>query len=88
VMSVASNVIQLRDRRQLTLPADIVRDAGLQVNDTLEVTLINGVIQLVPAVRRGAARLNMERYLGAARGLYGNTAADADEYLRQQRDSW
>jgi bifunctional DNA-binding transcriptional regulator/antitoxin component of YhaV-PrlF toxin-antitoxin module len=83
-----TNTIQLRDRRQLTLPADIVREANLQVNDMLEVTLTHGVIQLVPTSRRAAGRHNMERYLGATRGLYGETAADANDHVRHERDSW
>ena len=82
------STVSLRDRRQITLPPDIVAAAGLQTNDTLEISFANGVIQLMPshmATRKGRS---MSRFLGAASGLYGDTAADVDTHVREQRDSW
>ena len=80
--------ISLRDRRQITLPAEVVSAAGLQTNDTLEVSVVNGIIQLVPVAGANRSRRNMRRFLGATAGLYGQSAEDADAYVRQQRDSW
>jgi bifunctional DNA-binding transcriptional regulator/antitoxin component of YhaV-PrlF toxin-antitoxin module len=82
------SIVNLRDRRQITLPPDIVSAAGLQVNDPLEVSLINGVIQLVPAGKGRGAQRSISRFLGAAGGVYGQTAAEVDAYVREQRDSW
>ena len=80
--------IQLRDRRQLTLPSEITQAAGLQVNDVLTVSLVSGVIQLTPASAKANKPSSMVRFLGAAQGLYGRTAKEADSYVRQQRESW
>ncbi len=81
-------IINLRDRRQITLPPEIVSAAGLQVNDELEVSLINGVIQLVPAGKGRAPQRSMSRFLGSAAGMYGQSAAEVDAYVREQRESW
>jgi bifunctional DNA-binding transcriptional regulator/antitoxin component of YhaV-PrlF toxin-antitoxin module len=80
--------VSLRDRRQITLPAEIVSAAGLSTNDTLEVRLVNGNIVLAPTHAARSAPRSMSRFLGAARGLYGATAEEADAQLRQQRDEW
>lgn len=83
-------LISLRDRRQVTLPAEVVAAAGLQTSDELEVSVVNGVIHLVPAAAAASTRRQpgMRRFLGATAGLYGHTAEQADDYVRQQRDSW
>ena len=80
--------VSLRERRQITLPPDIVAAAGLQTNDTLEISLINGVIQLVPTHQARARARPMSRFLGAAGTVYGASADDVDAYVRSQRDSW
>lgn len=80
--------VSLRDRRQITLPAEIVSAAGLSTNDTLEVRLVNGNIVLVPTHVAQPAPRSMSRFLGAAQGLYGATAEEADAQLRAQRDEW
>ena len=85
-------VISLRDRRQVTLPAEVVAAAGLQTSDELEVSVVNGVIHLVPAAAAASASARrqpgMRRFLGATAGLYGHTAEQADDYVQQQRDGW
>jgi bifunctional DNA-binding transcriptional regulator/antitoxin component of YhaV-PrlF toxin-antitoxin module len=86
--SIIMSTVLIRDRRQITLPSDIVLAAGLQVNDALEVSLINGVIQLVPAGRAAQRRQSMARFQGAASGIYGESAAEVDAYVREQRDGW
>lgn len=82
------STVSLRERRQITLPPDIVAAAGLETNDTLEISLINGVIQLVPTHKARAKGRTMSRFLGAAGAVYGATAGDVDAYVREQRDSW
>ena len=81
------SAIQLRDRRQITLPSDVVAAAQLQVNDALEVSYVNGVIQLIPLKARKKP-VDVRKYLGAARGVYGNTAEEIETYIRNERDSW
>lgn len=79
--------IHLRERRQLTLPSDVVAAAGLQTDDTLEVSYVNGVIQLVPLKSR-QRRADMSRFVGAALNCYGGDTDSVNRYLREQRDSW
>ena len=82
------STISLRERRQIPLPAEIVAAVGLQTNDTLDISVVNGVIQLVPVAMASRKRPGMSRFLGVAAGVYGQDAAEADTYVRQQRDSW
>ena len=82
------STISLRERRQITLPPEIVAAAGLETNDTLEISLVNGVIQLVPTNASRARARPMRRFLGAVGSVYGATADEADAYVRSQRDSW
>mgnify|MGYP001211653638 CR=1 FL=1 len=85
---MSATTISLRDRRQITLPADIVAAAGLQTHDTLEVRVVNGVIQLTPSAAMQAPARSMSRFLGAAHGVYGSTVEDVDAGVRELRDSW
>jgi bifunctional DNA-binding transcriptional regulator/antitoxin component of YhaV-PrlF toxin-antitoxin module len=78
--------VSRRDRRQITRPAEIVSAAGRSTNDTLEVRLVNGSIVLAPTDAARPALRSMSRFLGAAQGLYGATAEEADAQQRQQRD--
>ena len=82
------STINLRERRQITLPAEIVAAVGLQTNDALDISVVNGVIQLVPVAGAKKSPPAMRRFLGAAAGLYGRSAEQADAYVQQQRDSW
>ncbi len=81
------NAINLRERRQITLPSDIVVAAGLQTNDVLDVRYANGVIQLVP--RKALKNVtDMRRFLGCAAGMYGTDTASMNDYVRAERDAW
>ncbi len=82
------STISLRDRRQITLPAEVVAAMGLQTNDALDVSVVNGVIHLVPVAAAARHAPSLRRFLGATAGLYGQDAEQADHYVRQQRDSW
>lgn len=82
------STVSLRERRQITLPPDIVAAAGLATNDTLEISFSNGVIQLVPTHSANSNGRSMSRFLNAAHGIYGDNAAEVDAYVRDQRNSW
>jgi antitoxin component of MazEF toxin-antitoxin module len=81
------SAVHLRDRRQITLPPDVVAAADLQVNDALEVSYVNGVIQLVPQKARKKPA-DLSRYLGALRHVYGSSTEEIDASIRAERDSW
>lgn len=82
------STVSLRDRRQVTLPAEVVEAVGLQTNDALEVSVVNGVIHLVPVAAAARRAPSLRRFLGATAGLYGQSAEQADDYVRHQRDTW
>jgi AbrB family looped-hinge helix DNA binding protein len=42
----------IRERRQVTLPADVCRELGLEVGDSLSVELLDGSIKLTPDRKR------------------------------------
>ncbi len=79
--------VNLRDRRQITLPADIVKAAGLSIHDQLEVRWQNGAIVMVPAPAVQRPPRSMDRYQGAAKGLYGANELAANAYIRDLRDA-
>lgn len=81
------STVSLRERRQITLPSDIVAAAGLETNDTLEISLVNGVIQLVPVHKTRARADSMSRFLGVSK-VYGATVEAVDAHVREQRDGW
>ena len=85
-MSVAT--IHLRDRRQITLPAEVVAAVGLSTDDALDVRVLEGSILLVPRRSAKNPARSMSRFVGAGRGVFGQTAADADALVRDLRDEW
>ena len=79
--------IRIRERNQITLPANIVIAASLSPNNTLEVSFANGIITLIP-VNPHNTRRSITDYVGSAKGLWGTTGAGIDAQLRDERDSW
>ena len=79
--------IRIRERNQITLPANIAVAASLSPNDALEVSFANGVITLIP-VNPHIKRRSITDYVGSAKGLWGTTGTEIDAQLRDERDSW
>ena len=79
--------IRIRERNQITLPANIAVAASLSPNDTLEVSFANGIITLIP-VHPHNKRRSITDYVGSAKGVWGTTGAEIDAQLRGERDSW
>ncbi len=79
--------IRMRERNQITLPANIAIAASLSPNDALEVSFANGVITLIP-VTTHPKRRSISDYVGSAKGTWGATGAEIDAQLRDERDSW
>ncbi len=79
--------VQLRDRRQITLPPKIVAECNLQVDDELSIRVRDGVIELTPIARKLQAPVDVSQYLGAVK-CYGSTPEEMDAYIRAERDSW
>ena len=79
--------IRIRDRNQITLPSMIATAANLHVDDTLDVSFVNGVITLIPTSKNAARRSIMD-YVGSAKGVWGATGVEIDAHIRDERDSW
>ena len=79
--------VHLRERRQITLPIDVVSAAGLTTNDSLEVSYVNGIIQLVPH-KSQHRRADMSRFLGAAGASFGADTEAMNQVVRDLRESW
>ena len=79
--------IRLRPKHQVTLPANLVRRANIQLDDKLDVSYVNGSIILTPiAVRR--TQPEIMAYAGIASGLWGNTAQEIDQALDCTKSGW
>lgn len=61
----------MRPKHQLTLPAQIVREAKLSSDDRLEVTHTNGVIVLTPrSVASTSHEFDLMAYGGIGKGIF------------------
>lgn len=78
--------IRMRPKHQVTLPANIVREAKLALDDRLEVTYTNGVIILTPRSKQSAPNtFNLMSYAGICKGMWGNTADEVNQYISDLR---
>lgn len=79
--------VRVRLKHQITIPTRIAEAAHIKPDDMLEVAYANGVVTLVPAnrkERKGSALA----YAGIARGLWGQTTAEIEAGLKNDRESW
>jgi AbrB family looped-hinge helix DNA binding protein len=80
-------VVKIRPKGQITIPADILQAWQIHSNDKINVNLVNGVVMLTPVNRREHKKSIMS-YAGIARGVWGDSADDIDNFIRNERDSW
>jgi bifunctional DNA-binding transcriptional regulator/antitoxin component of YhaV-PrlF toxin-antitoxin module len=82
--------IRLDKLRRLTLPPEIIAQAGLRQDDVLEASYQGGAIILRPAPEPAPARpaLSMMDYAGACKGAWGATPAEVELHVAQDRASW
>ena len=79
--------IRMRPKHQVTLPASVVRQANIAVNDRLTVSYLNGSIIITPRQARQDSE-DLMAFAGIGRGLWGDSAEAVDATLRNQRDEW
>lgn len=79
--------VRVRQKHQITLPANIVQDAHIIPNDTLDVAYVNGVITLTPK-KRQKQRNSVMAFAGIAKGVWGETPEAVEATLLSQRESW
>lgn len=75
--------VTVSSKSQITLPAQIVRELGIQGGDKLAVELVDGHIVAVPQPASWATYMR-----GSAKGLYGRTVQEIDRYVAEERGSW
>ena len=74
--------VRLSSKRQIAIPADIVRELGLKSGQDFIVRCDGVRIILTPEPESYTCR-----FAGALHGVYGD-AAEIRDYLRKERTSW
>jgi AbrB family looped-hinge helix DNA binding protein len=84
-----SDLVRVKDKFQLTLPASIRRQLAVRKGDYLEVAILDDGIVFRPqlAVKRTSKRPSLMRFLDEHRSAT-RTRKDIDTALASQRDSW
>ncbi|MEW6447272.1 MAG: AbrB/MazE/SpoVT family DNA-binding domain-containing protein [Bacillota bacterium] len=75
--------VRLSSKYQLTLPAKICRRLQLKKGDRFLVE-VKGEQVILTRVPEDFT----EFFAGSARGVYGTSAAEIDEYIRKERETW
>lgn len=82
--------IRLEKQQQLTLPTEIIEQAGIRQHDMLEATYENGAIVLRPVRSLESTRQvkSIMDYAGSCKGAWGDTPEEVDANLAEDRSSW
>jgi antitoxin component of MazEF toxin-antitoxin module len=80
-------VIRMRSKHQVTLPASLVRQANIKLDDKLVAICVNGSIILTPSAV-GKNQTDIMAFAGIANGLWGNTARKVDQTLTDMKSNW
>jgi bifunctional DNA-binding transcriptional regulator/antitoxin component of YhaV-PrlF toxin-antitoxin module len=81
--------VKMRERRQLTLPAGVVEQVQIKTNDALQVTVVNGVIQLTPLHPGTSKKISLRPLLGLAKGVYQTEEKEPlSQYVEELRNEW
>lgn len=81
--------VRMRERRQLTLPAEVVEQVHIKTNDALQVSVVNGVIQLTPINSAMVRKVSLRPLLGVAKGVYQTgEQAKLGQYIEHLRNEW
>lgn len=73
--------VQLRDRNQITIPAEAVEGLGIRPGARL-------LLRIDPERHTGTVRPLRSSYAGVAGAIYGRTARQAAMYVRRERAAW
>lgn len=79
--------VRVRDKHQITLPAEVMRSAKIAMNDTLSVIYKDGIIMLIAQQER-PKKPSLMALAGSTKGLYGVTTEERKQYLITERQSW
>ena len=79
--------IRVEQNNQISLPSEIIQQAGIQPDDVLEVTFIDGTVTLVP-IKHADSAISIMDYAGIGQGAWGKTAEEIEAKLASDRASW
>lgn len=86
-------IATMKDKGQITVPAEVRRAIAAGRGDLFEVRAVNGAIvmtpqRIIPAEGSTARKkVDLSKYIGIAKGTYGS-ADEIDAYIRNERASW
>lgn len=80
-------VVTVREKNQVTIPRAIARAAGIEPGAIFDIQYVNGVITMTLSEHRRQGD-SLEQYVGAGRGLWGQTSHETDDSLEQDRRTW
>lgn len=79
------SLLQLRPKRQVTLPSEMVRQLHMEIGDYLEAQVEgNRLVLTVKEVRDKTSHVRFSDLIGKGRGVYGSPA-DIDRDLAESR---
>ena len=82
------SVIRMRSKNQFTLPASLVRASGIQIDDKLSVSLVNGSIVITPISPKHQGLSDVMAFAGIAQGVWGDSPEEVEHNLQRDRATW
>ena len=82
------SVIRMRSKNQFTLPASLVRASGIQIDDKLSVSLVNGSIVITPISPKHQGLSDVMAFAGIAQGVWGDRPEEVAQNLQRDRATW
>jgi len=80
--------IRMRNKNQFTLPASLVRESGIEVDDKLSVALVNGSIVITPMGPKHQGLNDIMSFAGIAQGVWGNSPEEVEQTIQGDRATW
>lgn len=81
-------ITRLREKSQMTVPAEVARQLGLHADELLDIRVVGDAFVVCP---QRAARLDQHhpmRFWGAGRGAGGVETGEIDRQIGALRDEW
>jgi antitoxin component of MazEF toxin-antitoxin module len=78
----------MRSKNQFTLPASLVRESGIQIDDKLSVSLVNGSIVITPMGPKHQGLSDVMAFAGIAQVVWGDSPEEVENTLQRDRATW
>ena len=80
--------VRMRSKNQFTLPASLVRESGIQIDDKLSVSLVNGSIVITPMGPKHQGLSDVMAFAGIAQVVWGDSPEEVENTLQRDRATW